>query len=386
MNRTHAALLALALLTACGEEEVELTPALNPDNNTATIQVAHLDQEDKASLVTVDVPASATSLALVLDAGDRLVTAGTITNPAGAEVFSFQKDISTHRTDPTDGVYTVLIPNNPAVSLDPGPWTFTFLTDQPDGFSADLQALFKTTPASADTLDLHLHFVGLDDLDAASAPNDANFQSILQNVSQIYESTGLQIGEVAYHDITGDDAARFSVLDSTSGPSSELAQLLTRSAARSGPALNLFFVADIESAGGGFSLLGLSGGVPGPPGVHGTTSSGVVVNMADFADDPASIELIMAHEAGHYLGLYHTTEANGAALQPPGRDPIQGADPLSDTPQCGDGADADANGVLSASECASADGGNLMFWSPTNSSRALSSQQGAILRNNPLIR
>ena len=81
-------------------------------------------------------------------------------------------------------------------------------------------------------------------------------------------------------------------------------------------ALNFFFVADIEGGDAGFSLLGESGGVPGPPTLHGTERSGVMVNMANFeaakdAGDDGMLteatkltEIIMAHEGGHYLGLF----------------------------------------------------------------------------------
>ena len=40
---------------------------------------------------------------------------------------------------------------------------------------------------------------------------------------------------------------------------------------------------------------------------------------------------------------------------------------------------------LSASECGDFDGGNIMFFSPANDSRALTSQQGQVLLNNPLV-
>lgn len=373
--------LGLLALLACGEEMgVEENPSLSTDKTSATILVANLDKEADASQITVTVPSGAQSVALVLDAGSHLVTAGTVTSPSGDKVFSFFEDVTTNRTDATDGVYTLLIPNNPEVTLEPGDWKVNFLTDAADGFEGEVDAVFKTSPASANSLDLNLYFVGVDGLDAATAQEDASFQSVLSNVEAVYGGAGIRFGQVNYLDVTGADADKYTVLN----PDTELKQLFTLSGDRSGRSLSFFFVSDIEGDSG-FTLLGLSGGVPGPPGIHGTTSSGVAVNMADFTDDPQSIEIIMAHEAGHYLGLYHTTEANGAALAPEGRQPIHGADHLSDTAHCADGSDADGNGILSASECSGADGGNLMFWSPANTSRALTSQQGTVMKTNPLI-
>ena len=127
-------------------------------------------------------------------------------------------------------------------------------------------------------------------------------------------------------------------------------------------AINFFFVADINGGDAGFTLAGLSGGIPGPPGVHGTARSGVVVNMGSYLEaiesgDAEQIEsarslseIIFAHETGHYLGLFHTTERNGAALGM-GDSVIRGSDNLSDTPVCPDSADTNGNGLLSASEC-----------------------------------
>ena len=52
------------------------------------------------------------------------------------------------------------------------------------------------------------------------------------------------------------------------------------------------------------------------------------------------VAYIAAHESGHYLGLYHTTEANAGIF-----------DPLGDTPQCGLACDLDRNGTLGGNEC-----------------------------------
>ena len=64
---------------------------------------------------------------------------------------------------------------------------------------------------------------------------------------------------------------------------------------------------------------------------------------------------------------------------------INGEDPLSDTTTCPDSADADADGILSPTECAGQGADNLMFWSPLNDSRTLTGQQGQVIVANPLI-
>ena len=140
----------------------------------------------------------------------------------------------------------------------------------------------------------------------------------------------------------------------------------------------------------------MSGGVPGPATLHGTARSGVAVSLADLLDAKksgdeaklakakATTEIIWAHEGGHYLGLYHTTERNGQALSSDGN-AIVGKDPLSDTAVCPDSADGDGDKVLKASECSSHDGGNLMFWSPGNDARTLTSHQGSVLTKSAIV-
>lgn len=130
----------------------------------------------------------------------------------------------------------------------------------------------------------------------------------------------------------------------------------------------------VDELGGDFSgsgqLGGLSSGLPGPPALHGTMASGVVVSTRTLGDERANKRLgrLWAHELGHFLGLYHTTENDGVA-----------ADPLSDTPFCGAG--------LTSNPAACPDADNLMF--PTNIVRSpglLSEGQRSVLRTSPLLR
>ncbi|MDP7157655.1 MAG: hypothetical protein QF922_05480, partial [SAR324 cluster bacterium] len=87
------------------------------------------------------------------------------------------------------------------------------------------------------------------------------------------------------------------------------------------------------------------------------------------------------HEIGHFLGLYHPTEYAGILF-----------DPLSDTPECGSANDSDSSGKVSAEECESYGGGNLMFWTAyTTSSRnsgkkqeTLCSNQVRVIRYSPI--
>ncbi len=91
-----------------------------------------------------------------------------------------------------------------------------------------------------------------------------------------------------------------------------------------------------------------------------------------------------AHEIGHQLGLFHTTEKWGTEF-----------DIISDTAECSRSSqDYDRNGKMSAEECEGYGGDNLMFWTAWNTSsrsagkkqETLSSHQQHVLTYSPIAK
>ena len=132
------------------------------------------------------------------------------------------------------------------------------------------------------------------------------------------------------------------------------------------PALNICVGYDIQEG----TLLGISGGIPGAP--VPTVKSCVAVSMLTNGGpsgvfDASSVELLaetLAHEGGHYLGLFHPVESNLATF-----------DPLIDTPLCSGQA-----------ECEALLGTNLMYPYPISNGAggwqvqdALTPQQGGVM-------
>ncbi|MFK7986213.1 MAG: reprolysin-like metallopeptidase [Sandaracinaceae bacterium] len=116
--------------------------------------------------------------------------------------------------------------------------------------------------------------------------------------------------------------------------------------------LNVFFVQDFLEEG----TLGFAAGIPGPNGLQGTAASGVVISLDSHLDADGELDLdtmgeTIAHEIGHQLGLFHTTEEDG-----------EGHDALEGTPECGAEFDDDADGSLTAEECVGQGARNVMFW------------------------
>jgi hypothetical protein len=155
---------------------------------------------------------------------------------------------------------------------------------------------------------------------------------------------GAGIGvNVQFFDVSDAARVRFGTsLDVTNtGPCNEMNQMFTLSSANKANLMNLFLVQGLRASNssGTGTVVGVDGTIPGPSSFNGTVQSGAVVSMADlFATGSSSCPLggydickfgsdevafIAAHETGHFLGLFHTTEQEGSDF-----------DPLSDTDKC----------------------------------------------------
>ena len=263
-------------------------------------------------------------------------------------------------------------------------------------------------------LDLAIYLVS-GSISAAAAPNDPDLRRMIQRVTADFARAGVCLQTVTYYDVPAWARTRWAVVQVSSGiaaePCSEYRQLLTL--AQPGNVVSLFLVDQITepNAPPGTRLVGYDGAIPGVSTFNGTTAGGAIVSAADVHSTsgcgsgfsvscgPDVVGETVAHEAAHALGLFHTTESQGAS----GED----FDPLTDTPQClcslcvsgtarsscADQPNAPAQPTLvDGSYCAQgtqACGGadDLMFWQLTDGSRGnFSPQQGQVMRMNPLVR
>jgi hypothetical protein len=279
--------------------------------------------------------------------------------------------------------------------------------------SYDLTVVTKPVAGSTGLLDLGL-YLATSAMSATSAVADVHLARFLATLSALYAKAGLTLGTVTVYDLPAWAKGLYSSgVDVTkTGPCDEIGQLFTLS--QPANALNLFFVDAIQQSGStsGGTIVGLDGAIPGPSGFGGTVHSGAVVNASDlaFGHCGSSIDVqgcgadetayIAAHEGGHWMGLFHTSEQLGVDF-----------DPVADTPTCACtaacvGAQAaqsccdpatgrncgDSGTLVTGSNCSKSGsaqcggGGNLMFWQfDAASAGTLTPEQGRILRANPLV-
>jgi hypothetical protein len=230
-------------------------------------------------------------------------------------------------------------------------------------------------------LDLNLFYVGAAELAPEGTRGPPLLEAALEEVERIFEPADIFLGEVRQLSVPGmlaergseaaqgDPGAGFALLLSRYQVLPEFPELLRLSAGAANSALDVFFVADIQSTIGA-DVGGIAGGTPVAFGMHGGPGSGIAIASDMYVVPGRARELgrTLAHEIGHALGLFHTTEPNGVVF-----------DPLADTPACPLARDSDKSGSLDAEECAADGGDNLMF-STSDAGDRLSDEQCEVLR------
>ncbi len=317
--------------------------------------------------LTFEVAAGSSSFLATAFSSSGTIDLQTLVTPSGRRV-----DLDTEEGLLTVGesffrqVVPLYLPQYPAVEslVEAGIYTLGLT-------SSSRQACVRLldTPGTGRTLNLRVYLVGLSGVTPQTAPSDPNLSAMFAEVSTILSAAGLAVGGITFHTLSARDDASYAIVRSF-GEIQRMVKLATAPAVDDQQrSINIFLNRGFAFASG--PVLGISAGIPGAAGLYGSEASGLAFTVEYLGtsvdgrqgavDGNAYTGLVMAHEIGHYLGLFHVIEVAG------------GEDPLEDTPNCR-GYDASCAASL-----------NLMHPFAWGDNIALSPLQSRVLQLHPIL-
>jgi len=373
--RTAFFLLSASLFTVsgCSKKETSTATTSSSDNSTPTFAVSEINQtlEDGYYTGSFVVPSDGVSFILSVFKDNNGSTAFyTLIDPDGTDLLNSSSTPTLSGVSSGSlgayGYANILVPQSPSFSVKAGTWSFKAYSND----RVKLALRSGTAPTSA-TIVVQPYITGTtwaaDDLSAT-----------LSVMSSIYSANGIILS--VNSTITISDSQFAAVSGTFTDPTTSA--LVTQG---STAAVNLFFIEDYSGSWSG--ILGNAAGIPGSMGIANAWN-GVLNSLSAHASgttlDAQLLGETAAHEMGHQLGLFHTTEQSGTEF-----------DIITDTAECPKSSwDNDSNGQMTAEECEGYGAENVMFWTAWSSTsrsagkkqETLSSYQQQVLKYSPLAK
>ena len=378
--RTAFILLTASLFLAGGCSKKESTSSSSSASSSSTssassgsLPVTEITQSVDGGYNTgsFTVPSDSVSFILSVFRDNNGSTAFySLSDPDGTDILSSSSTPTLNNvasgSQGANGYANVLVPQSPSFSAKAGTWTFKAYSND----RVKLALRSGTTPTST-TIVVQPYITG-----TTWAAGDLS--AALSVMSSIYSANGITLS--INSTITISDS-QYAAVSGTFTDTTTSALVSQGGIA----AVNLFFIEDYSGSWSG--VLGNAAGIPGSMGIANAWN-GVLNSLSAHASgstlDAQLLGETAAHEMGHQLGLFHTTEQGGTEF-----------DILSDTAECPKGSrDNDSNGQMSAEECEGYGGENVMFWTAWSSSsrsagkkqETLSSYQQQVLKYSPIAK
>jgi hypothetical protein len=295
-----------------------------------------------------------------------------------------------NRYTPDEQIASLFVPITPSVKLVPGVYTYTVgASDWSLPITVKLR--LKLGTAQKGSFAINWIFADLSStcisgtLKASTAASNTWMTKLRNNLTSTLKSFGLSITKETYKDLSDSQLDNITLEDS--GYSTDLQKILSKSKGTTGSAINIYIVRKITgSVSSGGIILGYSGGIPGPPGVHGTVHSGLLISAqsACFEQYGYNTTYTVAHEMGHFLGLFHNEETETY----PGyiNNKVTCACPCGQYQSCYNSQWCRGEDPISDTDTSSS---NLMYYAAesgqTFKGNLLTSGQIRVILNNPLV-
>jgi hypothetical protein len=383
--------------SACGNNFAAYTPT--SFNYATTTELTGLPDKivgaGNFGTITVTIPTSpslvgvgialqgSASHYVFIDDGLLLNTVACMTSPNGSVPLAFnQIDFNGDGIleDDATGLFNVeapalFFPNDGSQRLLPG-GTYTFpvgAADSNGNLVADTltpHVYYKTAQVAQTTLTVNLWVAAqVDDAGKIIDPTTASADPIISGALQVLDNVYADAAHANLKLVPNVAVISNSFVDLTT--QSQVDNMV--SGASGGAAINLFIVGSIALPGIPGNVVGMALGLPGPFNLQNTVVSGVLVEYVNDGNGQTT-GVTMAHELGHYLGLFHTSQTNGITS-------IIGQDPIADTLVC---TNADLAKPGNITNCP--DRNNLMFpYVAATFTPDLTAKQTTVVRLNPAV-
>ena len=343
------------------------------DNTTSSFSVSEITQTtgNGYKIGSFVVPSNGLSFTLsIFSDNNSLVYFASLTDPDASNLLDNTSTPNIYAQTSGFGALSygggsMLVPYSSSFSAKAGTWSF--IASNNDRVYLGLRT--GSTPSST-TISIQPYITG-------TTWSASDISAALMVMSNIYSTNGITL---TIKDTITISESQYSTISSSFSNSTTSALISQGST----DTVNLFFVEDQLS--GESAAYGVSGGLPGPTGIASSWNGVLNFLTAHATGTTLNTQLLgetAAHEMGHWLGLYHTSESTGTSF-----------DPLSDTAECPISRDNDSDGKVYPEECDGYGADNVMFWTAWSTSsqaagkkqETISSEQKYVLKYSPIAK
>ncbi len=335
------------------------------DNTTSSFSVSEITQTtgNGYKIGSFVVPSNGLSFTLsIFSDNNSLVYFASLTDPDASNLLDNTSTPNIYAQTSGFGALSygggsMLVPYSSSFSAKAGTWSF--IASNNDRVYLGLRT--GSTPSST-TISIQPYIT-------VTTWSASDISAALTVMSNIYSTNGITL---TIKDTITISESQYSTISSSFSNSTTSALISQGST----DTVNLFFVEDQLS--GESAAYGVSGGLPGPTGIASSWNGVLNFLTAHATGTTLNTQLLgetAAHEMGHWLGLYHTSESTGTSF-----------DPLSDTAECPISRDNDSDGKVYPEECDGYGADNVMFWTSwSTSSQAAGKKQETISREQKYV-